>query len=122
MSWLCCGLDLRGVYINAASQRKFERERDHGRGGREDGRSGFERGEPSSRPGTGMPQGGGGHMHPMSSSGPPLSPGGPHLPGPVGVPVGTPPGQWALPQQFVTGGQPFMQMVPGELRHLFFLT
>jgi hypothetical protein len=97
--------------MSSASQRRYERERDHNRG-RDDGRGGFDR-EPSSRT-AGLPQGGVA-MHSMPATGPSPSPGGgPHLGGPMGVPVGTPPGQWAVPQPFVPGGQPFMQMVPGE--------
>lgn len=56
----------------------------------------------------------GGPLHPMSASAAAqMSPGSGHLGGPVGLPMGGPPGQWAaMPQQFVPG-QPFMPMVPG---------
>lgn len=97
----------------AAGQRKFDRQMERVWG--EDGRGGANMDREHSRNGPGgvPPPHGGGQMHPMAASaGLQMPAGSGHMVGPVGVPMGGPPGQWAVPQQYVPG-QPFMPMVPG---------
>ncbi len=83
-----------------------------GRGGpggmdREHGRNG-----PGGGPGGPPPHGG--QLHPLSASaGLQMSAGPGHMGGPVGLPMGAHPGQWAVPQQFVPGPA---FMVPGAHR------
>lgn len=97
----------------AAGQRKFDRQMERVWG--EDGRGGanMDREHGRNGPGGVPPPHGGNQMHPMAASaGLQMPAGSGHMGGPVGVPMGGPPGQWAVPPQFVPG-QPFMPMVPG---------
>ena len=111
--------------MRAGNQRKYERQME--REGRmwEDGRGSAGsvdrmdrdhiRNGPGGGPG-GPPQHVG-QLHPLSASaGLQMSAGPGHMGGPVGLPMGGGPGQWAVQQQFVPG-QPFMPMVPGEPSH-----
>ena len=113
--WKQDGESLRWAVLCALAggQRKFERQMERVWG--EDGRGGANMDREHSRNGPGgvPPPHGGNQMHPMAASaGLQMPAGSGHMGGPVGVPMGGPPGQWAVPPQFVPG-QPFMPMVPG---------